>query len=310
MEPTRIDSSAARMPGALRGILLVMISSLGVFGCGFAATGAVAAQADPALQALERQSTALLQQLHPLARTTALRISDTGRRLLAMRAYLRAGESLSDRWSWTDAQHTAFQASAEGKALRDGTDAVRCAFATANPGYSLFVNPEFRSTAIQTDRWNRNETTGRAAARLLEMARVAIPTSTTAGSAAEASWLRQWLIAHAPQPVPTLAAPGLSPHGRGNAVDFQVMRDGRLVAGPDSTTIKKAWQQSGWSDRLAQAVATSGAPFAGPLQSPHEPWHYRYAPGTEAAVALAGCVRNGLDDARAFAISRDGGKRS
>lgn len=231
----------------------------------------------------------VLESLPVPARDTAARIPDPGRRLLAVRAYLRAGDALSARWSWNQDEAKAFARSSEGRSLQQAVAAVRCAFERANPGHTLYVNPEFRSLEVQLARWNANDSVGRAARNLLVQARVALRRESPGAGAAQASWLRELLLRHAPQPVPTLAAPGLSPHGRASAVDFQVHREGRLVAGPDSASVSRVWDKGGWSLRLAAAVAESRAPFEGPLRSPDEPWHYSYVPRADAAP-LATCA--------------------
>lgn len=240
-----------------------------------------AANADPP-SALQSES--LLAGLPQAVVSAAIAIPDPGRRLLAARAYLRAGDSLSTRWSWTAEEFRAFAESEQGRALDRAVAAVRCQFAVANPGYELFVNPEFRTLEIQIERWNANASVGRAAQHLLQSLRKEL------GDAPDAQAVRTWLRAHAPQPVLTLAAPGLSPHGRASAIDFQVRQGGRLVAGPDSTTVRGVWEQSGWEQKLVAAVARSRAPFEGPLQTPREPWHFRYAPEAAAtSQPLASC---------------------
>jgi hypothetical protein len=224
------------------------------------------------------------------ARAVALRIPELGSRLLATRAYLRAGASLSSRWSWSEAQSVAFAASPAGDALRVAIDAVRCAFETRNPGHSLFVNPSFRSVEIQLQRWNGNESVARASARLLGITRDAIGGPAGRAGRDSPAWLIELLRSHVPRPAVTLAAPGLSAHGRGSAIDFQVSRAGSIIAGPETSTVAAVWDAGGWTDRLGAAIDASGAPFDGPLESPHEPWHYSYVPTADPAL-LAGCAR-------------------
>jgi hypothetical protein len=74
---------------------------------------------------------------------------------------------------------------------------------------------------------------------------------------------------------PTLAVPGLSPHGQSRAFDFQVMRGSQLIAGPSSPS---SWDESGWTSKLQEAVRRASTKFSGPLASPREPWHYDYRP--------------------------------
>lgn len=271
------------MPGLLAamGVLLLYLC---------VPAGSRAADAPATVASLEQQMQALLDGMDQVVRTAAYAIPDPGRRLLALRAYVRAGEGLRSRWSWTADEAARFADSPDGAALARDVERVRCVFSAAHPGHELFVNPAFRSLEIQLARWNANDSVGAAARNLLAAAARA-PALRNADAAA----LRTWLAAHAPNPVPTLAAPGLSPHGQGRAVDFQVMRKGVLVAGTDSTAITSQWRRSGWAVRLEDAVRASGAPFDGPLQAPDEPWHFRYEPGAagegQATAAPAICRR-------------------
>ncbi len=206
---------------------------------------------------------------------------DLDRRLLAARAYLRAGDSLASRWSLTTDEAAAFQDSAAMTALSAAIDRIRCLFEAANPGHTLFVNPEFRSAEVQLANWNTNASVGEAGARLRAELKAPV----------ERDDFRKWLAASQLLPPPTLAAPGLSPHGRMQAIDFQVESQGAIVAGPDRETIEAAWIAAGWKVRLREAVLAAGAGFRGPLMSPDEPWHYEYAPGADPAAlpAIEGC---------------------
>jgi len=88
--------------------------------------------------------------------------------------------------------------------------------------------------------------------------------------------LKQWN----PDVPVALAAPGLSPHGQGRAFDFQVERDGQVIAGAAMASATRQWDAAGWTQKLHAAVIKAGPHFAGPLDSPYEPWHYSYAPKT------------------------------
>jgi hypothetical protein len=220
------------------------------------------------------------------ARVTAAlgRIEGTDRRLLALRSYLRAGPGLADRWSWSAAQIAVFAQSQESRDIQAEIEKVRQAFVAANPGFELWVNPEVRSLDTQLANWNRNASVARAAARLLgrveawlgSAAVSSMPVSEVGKAAAT------FLSSHVPSPTPTLAAPGLSPHGQMRAVDFQIRKAGRTIAGPTSATIATAWDAAGWAQRLKAAVLAGSTRFTGPLAAPREPWHYTY---TAAPVA-------------------------
>jgi hypothetical protein len=95
--------------------------------------------------------------------------------------------------------------------------------------------------------------------------------------------LEAFLVAQRPEPTPTVAAPGLSPHGQMRAVDFQVHQGDRIVAGPTTATMTADWDAAGWAARLDAAVRAASNRFVGPLASPREPWHYTFSPEAVAA---------------------------
>ncbi len=209
------------------------------------------------------------------------RIDGNGRRLLALRSYLRAGAGLSARWSWTAEQIAAFALSPENAELQREIEQVRRAFSAANPGHELWVNPEVRSLDTQLENWNRNDSVSRAAANLLadfnRWRNSAVTRALSQEHLRQAA--REFLVEYTPTPLPTLAAPGLSPHGQMRAIDFQIQKEHRIVAGPDTRSIASAWDRTGWTEKLRSAVNAGSDRFTGPLQSPREPWHYTFTAG-------------------------------
>ncbi len=218
--------------------------------------------------------------LDPRAARALARIEGTGRQLLAARSYLRAGPGLAERWSWSDAEIAAWQDSQARSALDAGVARVRAAFESANPGYTLHVNPEVRSLELQLERWNTNPTIASASSALAEAAALAVQSQgfPAPGTPLAQAAFGDFLRAFAPSPTPPLAAPGLSAHGQMRAVDFVVKQGDRIVAGASTADIPALWTGQGWAERLNAAVLASGAPFAGPLRIPDEPWHYDYRP--------------------------------
>lgn len=208
------------------------------------------------------------------------RIECTGRKLLALRSYLRSSAHLTERWSWTEAQIAAYQGSHEHQALQQEIERVRAAFVAASPGYDLYVNPAVRSLDSQIDSWNSNESVAMAASNLLGGVRALLASpGFPAGDPERARQaLQSYLIAYVPEPTPTVAAPGLSPHGQMRAIDFQVQAEGRIIAGPDTKTIDTVWESEGWARKLNAAVSSGSSKLIGPLALPREPWHYTYAP--------------------------------
>ncbi len=257
------------------------------------ALAAAAALAEPVEPRTESVLSALAAEMDPRAAATLASIDGTGRRLLAARAYLRSSAQVAERWSWSASEAAAFEVSPEKSALDAAIARVRCGFEAANPGYTLWVNPEFRSLDLQVERWNEYESVGRAGENLLAAARqllsAEVPGSVV--TAQEVAALRSLLLDHQPEPIPTLAAPGLSPHGRMRAVDFQVESSGRIVAGTDSAAIASEWIAAGWKARLKAAINSADAGFRGPLATPDEPWHYEFRPeaGQGDAVETLAC---------------------
>jgi hypothetical protein len=213
--------------------------------------------------------------------TSALaRIAGTDHKLLALRAYLRAGPGLAHRWSWTGSEIHAYRKSTEYAAVQAEIEQVRRAFVAANPGFDLWVNPDIRSLDTQIANWNSNESVAFAAANLLTAFRVWLgsPQVRQLPGSARSNAAARWLKEYMPHPAPVLAAPGLSPHGQMRAIDFQIRKQDRLVAAARTATIRSSWDVPGWTDRLQAAVQAGSTHFSGPLTSPREPWHYTYMP--------------------------------
>jgi hypothetical protein len=250
-------------------------------GAGWIVLGAACFAFSPAARAasteveamLESQALEIARQIDERVVEVLPRIDGLGARLLALRSYLRSGERLAERWSWSQLQIAAYRGSAEQQELQAEIDRVREAFVRGSPGYELFVNPEVRSLDIQLANWNRNDSVAAASARLLADVQAH---SSAAGRGAQV--LAAFLKSYAPEPVPTVAAPGLSPHGQMRAIDFQVHQRGQVIAGPDSSTIESTWEQAGWALKLDAAVRQASSRFVGPLASPREPWHYTFSP--------------------------------
>ncbi len=195
------------------------------------------------------------------------------RRLLALRAYLRAGDALAGRWSWSQLQISAYPSSEEGHAAAVDVEAVASVFAAENPGFTLRVKREPRSMETQLAHWNENALVGTAAQSLAVWLERRFSDDATAVKAAD---LRSALIEWQPGVAVPLAAPGLSPHGQARAFDFQIERGGQIVAGLDFATARQRWDEAGWTQKLRAAVSAAGDHFVGPLAWPYEPWHYAY----------------------------------
>ncbi|MEM8685694.1 MAG: hypothetical protein AAGF81_00080 [Pseudomonadota bacterium] len=219
------------------------------------------------------------------AKDTLFQIPDLDRRLLALRSYARSRTPLVKRWSWTEKQIKAYRGSAEQEALLAEVGEVIAHFAAANPGYELYAGTRVRSLDVQIKNWNKNNSVGVAAAEIFTAWKEKFEPEGKAPAEWKPkefwSWLRGFKITRRAY----LAAPGMSRHGRARAVDFQIMKDGKIFAGTRITDIKKVWQQEGWGEKLNASIKAAGPSFVGPLQTPFEPWHYDYDPEVKADVA-------------------------
>lgn len=219
---------------------------------------------------------AAAQSVPAPARQTLTHIDGVPRRLLALRSYLRAGDALSSRWSWTREQMEAFARTSEHRRFMAEVERVRNAFESHNPGYTLVANTEARSLEVQRRRWNENDGVASVAKRLhadaaRELSERGYPKSPDVAAAQKfATFLRSWR----PPISPPLAAPGLSPHGQLRAIDFHIERNGRLIASTTMASVQPVWEAQGWARKLQ--LAAKGTRFVGPLKSPNEPWHYEY----------------------------------
>lgn len=198
-------------------------------------------------------------------------------RLLALRRYLRLQDGdhvdLHAIWSWTDEQVQESLREGTARDLMSAAARVQATFARSNPGYRLGVSPP-RSLTRQVNLWVASLSARTAGHRLLtetsrELTKEAYdlpPHMTRVESFAR--WLRRRPV----DPEPGNAAPGTSDHGQVRAVDFVVMRGGRVVAGTSRARIPMEWTDSGWAQRLVEATAGTG--LRGPLRVPYEPWHW------------------------------------
>jgi hypothetical protein len=226
----------------------------------------------------------IMAELAPPPSDQALnQIPDLGRRLLALRVYLRTGSRLALRWSWTDEEIKAFQASAEQQALLDEVAAVSAHFAKANPGFEIYVNTNVRSLDVQIRNWNSNESVGIAADEILSKWQEEFGVDPQTWRYLAPKTVRNWLNDFEGSNRAAIAAPGLSFHGQARAVDFQVMQNGTIIAGTNSKQIEHDWRAAKWDLRLKESILAAGPSFRGPLTSPDEPWHYEYDPANRTA---------------------------
>ena len=240
----------------------------------------LARAASPDADALPSYVASVSAQLDPRVAQTMVQLVGTGRQLLALRSYLRSAPHLAERWSWTQEQIEAFEGSPEQRDLQQEIEKVRMAFVAASPGYDLYVNSQVRSLDVQVENWNNNGSVKAASEEILAAARALMLSPGFAANRPEQAReaLKAFLTGHKPVPTPTIAAPGLSLHGQMRAIDFQVHRAGRVVAGPTTASIATDWAAAGWEAKLDAAVRAASDKFVGPQASPPAPWHYTYVP--------------------------------
>ena len=250
--------------------LVATFALANLLGQGFAASGTSSSE-------MRQCISSLAGELPQNVSRTIASIDGPDRQLLALRSYLRNRNLLEARWSWSAEQIARYEGSAESHLVQGELASITRQFEASNPGYTLYVNSQVRSLDTQVRRWNENASVGAAAQALESAAGQRPPKDGCAGVEGKESFvkfLNEW---HAPR-TPTLAAPGLSKHGQARAFDFQVKRGALIVAGTDSASSISTWDRKGWTRKLRQAVEAASSHFAGPLQTPYEPWHYEYRP--------------------------------
>ena len=215
--------------------------------------------------------------LAPEQREALGSVNTDARRVLALRGYLRAGRDAAARWAWSREYIESYEKSPEYAAALAEIEKVRREFEGANPGFTLRVNTQVRSLDEQLKKWNENDSVARAGEELLQRVReeLAGPSYAEAPAAADVQRFERFLRGATTRVTPSLAVPGLSPHGQSRAFDFQVMRGSQLIAGPSGAG---AWDSEGWTEKLRASVTRASTKFTGPLASPREPWHYDYRP--------------------------------
>lgn len=233
----------------------------------------------PAWAAATAPLDALAAALAPPPSGEALtQIPDPGRKLLALRSYLRFGKGLAERWSWSAAEVKAFDGTPEHKALLAEIAAVSAHFKAANPGFEIYVHATVRSLDEQIAKWNDNESVGVGGAEILSAFTAAFGELPAQPGEADVKKAATWLRGFQPAKRANLAAPGLTLHGRASAIDFQVMKDAKIYAGASEKQVESLWMAEGWDVKLKASIDAAGPSFVGPLANPHEPWHYDYVP--------------------------------
>lgn len=208
------------------------------------------------------------------------RINDTARRLLALRGYLRSESSIASKWSWSAEEIERYKTTNEFRNALSEVENVRKKFETMNPGYSLHVNTDVRSLEAQLKNWNETKSVQVAAEDLLGAAgrEISKPPYKSVPDTKSLTSFERFLKNYKVASTPTVAVPGLSPHGQLRAFDFQIKQGDKIIAGTNAAAIKHVWDGEGWTEKLRAAVTAASRKLTGPLASPREPWHYTYTP--------------------------------
>jgi hypothetical protein len=267
---TRFFANLACMQGVVRSLLAFMALVLLAAG----PAGRAVADDAPSLDA------ALAKLAPPPSDAALAQIPDAGRKLLALRSYVRYGAKIAERWSWTDDQIEAFKDSPEQQVLLAEIAAVNEHFKAANPGYEIYVHGTVRSLDEQLAKWNSNASVGEGAAEIAAAHQAEFGEDGLQPDRIDVKKLGAWLRRFQPSKRANLAAPGLTLHGRAHAIDFQVMKDGQIHAGANTKQVDSVWRAEGWDEKLKASMTAAGPSFSGPLKNPDEPWHYDYRPAT------------------------------
>lgn len=207
-----------------------------------------------------------------------LKIQPGPRHVLALRGYLKGKGAIETNWAWTAAESTAFKATPEYKEATQAIANAKTTFASLYPGYTLSTASLIRSLEKQISLWNGNKSVLEAGRRLHSQcaAELSRPEYSETPDPSAIARFTKFLKTHDVSPKPKVATPGLSGHGQLHAVDFIINQGSKTIASADSASIKKDWDDAGWTDKLQIAINKTSPRFDGPLPDPYEPWHYVY----------------------------------
>jgi len=113
----------------------------------------------------------LRRQLPDGPKSAILDINGAGRKVLALRGYLRfirrhGVRRLEQMWAWTEEEYNRFAGTAAGRTLRNEVNQVIQTFNRMNPGHRLTTARTHRPLETQIRLWNRNASVIRIGLRL------------------------------------------------------------------------------------------------------------------------------------------------
>ncbi len=201
-------------------------------------------------------------------------IGEPSLELLALRRYIQKEKDLDAQWVWSERQIRDFEKSPEYGRTKIEIEKVKQAFTRLNgEEYTLGSSP-IRNLDKQVKLWKGNKKVKAGAKDVRGKCVRELADYPDLPDLQATKKFRAFLKQCSVHPEPTSAAPGLSDHGQMHAVDFVILKEGKTIAGTDTTTMQLKWDAPGWTDKLKEAVMQSASLFDGPLRSPREPWHY------------------------------------
>ncbi len=205
-------------------------------------------------------------------------VDDIGKRLLALKYYLKRRGAIKSSWAWTRAQAMRYKKSKDYTRSISELMKLRKVFEEMNPGFSLKANTDIRGVGDQVDLWNQTPSVEASSKSLLEKTVKELSDTTWPENPDKKALSRfQSFLSKAKVPVvPTVAVPGFSQHGQLRAFDIVIVAGGRIVAGTDAGSVRSVWDASGWTAKLKEAIDSASIHFSGPLHTPYEPWHYEF----------------------------------
>jgi len=221
----------------------------------------------------------------PEPQASLLGIPHPGRKLLAIRGYLRYPRlgrgSIEENWAWSAEEISDYKKSVNYEEAKAELEKVKTEFSRENPGYRLDAKTDVRTLEQQIKYWNQNETVLKAGQKLMTELLKQIMKSEYADTpdAAGLKRFKRYLASEfklEKREQPTHATPGLSQHGQARAFDFMVYQGQKAITNIVAATAKKVWDEPGWTEKLHKAVTVATTKLKGPLKVPYEPWHYVY----------------------------------
>ncbi len=220
------------------------------------------------------------------ARNVLPKITNYHRNLLAVRGYVKFGDRM-DRWPFsTNKEEEDFKKTQAFLNLEKERKNIVKTFHEKNKKHKLECTSESRPLMKQIKFWNNNTKVLKLGQNLetkalREIRKKSYPLEPTDKAVTSfEKWLDEVsltaIVDKKTYHSPSHATPGLSSHGRVQAIDFLVYKGNKKVAGAVTKTANEVWDKPGWSKKLKEAIEDVSSNWKGPLKNPYEPWHFTY----------------------------------